>query len=165
MPTFQSQGYHLWNLRITNPREDILQHTDDIEAAFHRIHYHPDMAVCYAYIFEEFLVIPIGMIFGAGDSPSWFGTMAERRTNMGATRDYRSAHLSVADSVRLPPPPTEAEIVAFVQAVADSVHQGIPEELWARFWHAMFVDDNACADIRDHFTASVRSAEGQRISL
>jgi hypothetical protein len=30
---------HLIHLRITNPREEILQHTDDIEAAFHRIHY------------------------------------------------------------------------------------------------------------------------------
>jgi hypothetical protein len=151
---------HLWNLRISNPRQEILQHTDDIEAAFHRIHYHPDLGVCYAYVFEEFRIIPVGMIFGSGDSPSWFGTTAEPRTHMGATRDYTSAHLPVADSVQLPPPPTEAEIAGFVQATADAEHQGISAEFASRFWHAMFVDDNAVADIYDRFTAAVRSAEG-----
>jgi hypothetical protein len=151
---------HLWNLRITNPRAEILQHTDDIEAAFHRIHYHPDLGICYAYVFEEFLIILVGMIFGSGDSPSWFGTTAEPRTHMGATRDYSNIKLPVADSVQLPPPPTETEIATFVQAVADTEHQGITPEFANRFWHAMFVDDNAVADTYERFTAAVRSAEG-----
>jgi hypothetical protein len=147
---------HLWNLRISNPRQEILQHTDDIEAAFHRINYHPDLGVCYAYMFEEFLIIPVSMIFGSGDLPSWFGATAEPRTHMGATRDYTSAHLPVVDSVQLPPPPTEAEITGFVQATADAERQGISAEFALRFWHAMFVDDNAVADIYDRFTTAVR---------
>jgi hypothetical protein len=128
--------------------------------AFHRIHYHPDLGVCYAYVFEKFLIIPVGMIFGSGDSPSWFGATAEPRTHMGATRDYTSAHLPVADSVQLPPPPTEDDIATFVQATADAEHQGISADFASRYWHAMFVDDNAVADIYDRFTDAVRSAEG-----
>jgi hypothetical protein len=39
-------------------------------------------------------------------------------------------------------------------------HQCITPEFANRFWHAMFVNDNAVADIYERFTAAVRSAEG-----
>ena len=58
----------LWNLRITHPSEDILLLKDDIHAAFRRLRYHVDMAICYAFVFSNLLVIPIGMIFRARNS-------------------------------------------------------------------------------------------------
>lgn len=151
---------HIWNLRITYPREEILQHTDDIEAAFHRIIYHPDLAVCYAYVFMEFLLIPIGTVFGAGDSPGWFSTTADPRTHLAAVRDYSTMDLPVADAVVIPAAPSEEIVSTFVQATADAEHQGIPPHLLHRTWHAMFVDDNANADIISRFRLSIRGSVG-----
>ena len=51
---------HIWNLRIHKPKTDILLHSDDIEAAFHRILYHPDIAIVFAYVFDEFSLSPSG---------------------------------------------------------------------------------------------------------
>ena len=62
----------IWNMRIDFPLEDILQHIDDISAAFRRLIYHPDLAIVFAYVFEEFLIIPVGMIFGSRSSPSFW---------------------------------------------------------------------------------------------
>jgi hypothetical protein len=59
-------------LRLTWPREDIFQYVDDIQAAFHRILYHPNAGIIFAAVFVEFLIIPIGTIFGARNSPSFF---------------------------------------------------------------------------------------------
>jgi len=75
---------HIWNLRIQHPYEDILQHVDDIHAAFHRILYHPDIAIVFAYVFQRFLMIPVGMIFGSRNSPSWFCLFSELRAHMSA---------------------------------------------------------------------------------
>ena len=101
---------NIWNLRISYPREDLLQHTDDIEGAFHRIPYHPTLGICYSYVFEEFLVIPLGMIFGSGDSPSWFGITAEPRSHVASVEDFSAFELPEAYQVSLPPPPTETGV-------------------------------------------------------
>jgi hypothetical protein len=52
----------IWSLRAAAPLVDILLHCDDLEAAFRRVLYHPDMAVVFAYIFAEFLIIPVGQV-------------------------------------------------------------------------------------------------------
>jgi hypothetical protein len=54
----------IYNLRINHPTEDICLSADDITAVFRRLLYHPDMAKLWATVFQEFLVIPCGMIFG-----------------------------------------------------------------------------------------------------
>jgi hypothetical protein len=55
---------HIWNLRITDPQRDILQFVDDIQAAFHCILYHPEGMKAFCSVFCEFLLVPIGTIFG-----------------------------------------------------------------------------------------------------
>jgi hypothetical protein len=49
----------LWNLRISYPQEDILQMTDDISAAFHRVLYHPDIGPAFATVWKSHLIIPV----------------------------------------------------------------------------------------------------------
>ena len=149
----------IWNLRLDHPREDILQHGDDIDAAFRRLLYHPDLAIAFAAIFCEFLMIPVGMIFGARNSPSWWCIPAELRAHMAATLDYSSrGRIPLADKVELIPPPTDAERANFVQAVPDDVHQGTPPEYKERQHHIMFVDDNLCIDIRPRISSAIRAA-------
>ena len=60
----------LWNLFIEYPNEDLLQQSDGINAAFRRGTYHCDIAIIFTYVFMEFLIDPVGMIFGARNAPS-----------------------------------------------------------------------------------------------
>jgi len=54
----------IYNLRIDHPTEYICLSANDITAAFCRLLHHPDMAKLWDTVFQEFLVIPCGMIFG-----------------------------------------------------------------------------------------------------
>lgn len=154
----------IWNLRIDHPSTDLLQHSDDIEAAFRRMLYHPDLAVAFAYVFMELLIIPIGMIFGARNSPSFWCEPAELRAHMAAVNDYSDMDTPLADDLKLPPPPTAAEAATFVAAVPDQFHAGVPAVEGPtpveRSHHAMFVDDNIAVAVRDKIVGAVQDSEG-----
>ena len=64
-------------MRITNPHEPILGHMDDIESAFRRILYHPDVAIAFAYLFEGYLIVPVSQVFGGRSSPPFYGLLAD----------------------------------------------------------------------------------------
>jgi hypothetical protein len=61
----------IYNLRIDNPVDEICLSADNITAAFRCLLYHPDMAVLWATVFQEFWVIPWCMIFGGKNSLSF----------------------------------------------------------------------------------------------
>jgi hypothetical protein len=69
----------LWRLRGTHPGARILQHYDDLESAFRRILYHPDMAVAFASVFTSYLMIPVGQVFGSRSSSSYFSLLNDIR--------------------------------------------------------------------------------------
>jgi hypothetical protein len=150
----------VWNLRIDHPHEDLLQHTDDINAAFRRGTYHCDINIAFAYVFAEFLLIPIGMIFGARNSPSWFDIMAEWRSHLGTTKDYSNLSYPISDQVQLVPDLTADERAAIPPALPDSQNQGIPPELRERGQISMFVDDNCAVDIRNNIIGAIGAAVG-----
>jgi hypothetical protein len=139
----------IWNLRISYSQEDILQHTDDISAAFRRVLYHPSMAVVFASVWNTFLVIPVGMIFGAKNSPSYYMLKGELRA-------HYAQHVPNADSIpladlvaatQLSPEPTDADIALFAQASPDSQHKGIqnPDGPNPERRLPSFVDDSVTA--------------------
>jgi hypothetical protein len=74
----------LWRTRITHATEEILQHCDDIEAAFRRVLYHPDLAVAFAYVFGEYLIVPVGQVFGSRSAPSFFSLLSDLRAALSA---------------------------------------------------------------------------------
>jgi hypothetical protein len=41
----------VWRMRLTAPLGDILLHCDDIDAAFRRMLYHPDLAIAFSTSF------------------------------------------------------------------------------------------------------------------
>jgi hypothetical protein len=63
--TFQRHLMYIWNLHISHPNEDILQYGDDVTAAFQHTLHHPGIAVVFAQCFMEYLIIPVGGIFGS----------------------------------------------------------------------------------------------------
>lgn len=150
----------VWRLRQDHPTEDILQHTDDIDSAFRRMLYHPDSAIAFAYAFMEFLMIPVGEIFGARNAPSWWCLPAEIRAHMGSVLDYTGVDLPLADQVTLEPATTTAARAQFVPAVPDALHDGVPAEHASRQHLSMFVDDDVCVAIRPRMRDALRCAVG-----
>jgi hypothetical protein len=74
----------IWNLCIMYPDEDILQYCDDIQAAFHRVLYHPDAMIVFASVLQEFLIIPVSSIFEAHNSPSFFTLLSEGQSHVAS---------------------------------------------------------------------------------
>lgn len=149
---------HIWRLRLAHPRQEIYQASDDIHAAFHRILYHPDLAIVFAYVYEEFLVIPVGVIFGGGNSPGWYCLTSEVRAHLAAHGVEDQALTELAKSVRLSLPPTPREVANFAQAVPDSMHQPTPDVSGAPFHHSSFVDDNATAATIERIYQAINSS-------
>ena len=150
----------IWNLRITHPREDILQFLDDLHAAFHRVLYHPEAAILFSSIFMEFLVIPIGTIFGARNSPSFFTLLSEARAHAASTLVFRDDDspqnmTALARRVHLVDPLTDLERLALTPAVRDEHHQGVPAALQHRYHNSTFVDDNGVVDIPSRMLGAI----------
>ena len=152
----------IWNLRISYPDEDILQMTDDISAAFHRVLYHPDISIAFSAVWLGYLVVAIGMIFGAVPSPAFYMLLGEMRAHLAQHMLLPTPlpQLPLVQHLILPPPPTPHEVAAFGQAVRDSLNQGIlfatsdfPERRMPPY-----VDDTGNAHVRRHFITAVTAS-------
>ncbi|CAJ1939814.1 unnamed protein product [Cylindrotheca closterium] len=64
-------------MRITRPNDPIMVHADGIEAAFRRVLYHPDMACAFAYVYSDYLMVPVGQVFGSWSAPSYYCVLAD----------------------------------------------------------------------------------------
>jgi hypothetical protein len=154
----------IWNMRISYPTAELLQHTDDIDAAFRRILYHPVLAPVFSYVFEEFCMVPVGNIFGSRSAPSWFTIIAEMRAHMANVLPY-DHYLTdpLVGSLQLPAIPTPLTSVSSF-AVADTVHQGVqsllPSTATLLHHHAMFVDDNILVALRGSVHLAIAAALG-----
>ena len=144
---------YVWNLCISHPDEDLLQFIDDIQAAFRRVLYNPDAMVLFASVFMEFLILPVGTIFGARNSPSFFCLLSESRHFLASNSIYRanddpSSMTPLTCRVRLVPDLTERERRSLAPAVTDACHSGVDPQFASRYHNSTFVDDNATAAIR-----------------
>jgi hypothetical protein len=169
-PVFYGKAFHrdltyLWNLRIEFPADDLLQDcSDDVNSAFRRVLYHPDVAAAFSCVFLYFLIIPVGMIFGARNSPSFFCRLAELKAHLGAVGNYkeRPVYQIVVETTLVAPPPRE---FTFAQAAPDSQHQGLTTAADDREHHVMFVDDNVCAATRECKHATMQAAAGSACDI
>jgi len=150
----------LWNLRISFPSDDILQTTDDISAAFRRVLYHPDIAPAFASVWDQWLIIPVSLIFGARNSPSLYMLLGEARSHLA--HHVAPAPSTLASNLiqRLVIPPLPPANSSFSQATKDNLNPGIsfypngtPE-----FRMPSFVDDTGVAHARQFFPTAVAAS-------
>jgi hypothetical protein len=135
----------IWRLWITYPYLDILLHADNIDSAFRRILYSPEMAILFAYIFGAFLIIPVGQVFGARSAPSFFCLASDIRADLATTGDLTTDYdlHPQATNVVLPEPPEPSELTP---AVADAKNPPMTEAEQEQFQNSSFLDDNGiCA--------------------
>jgi hypothetical protein len=164
-PIYYASALHrhltwIWRLRLQFPWDDIIQFVDDIHAAFHRVLYHPDAGILFASVFMEFLIIPIGTIFGARNSPSFFCLFSELRAHVSSNTVYRinddpKNFTALTRRVRLVAPMTIRERFHLVQAVPDELHTGVPPAQVDRYHNSTFVDDNGLADLRTRILGAI----------
>jgi hypothetical protein len=79
----------------------------------------------FASVIQEFLILPVGLIFGARNSPSFFTLLSETRAHIASNfafqdNDKLENMTPLTQRVRLVPPPMPRESATLVQAVADS---------------------------------------------
>ena len=136
----------IWRLRMQYPRSEVILSSDDIAAAFHRLIYHPAIAIAYAMVFEEYVQIPTGLVFGAKNSPSLYMIPAELRAHMAAvSTEFDQIMTPLAMTIKLPAPLTFLEQMAIQQATPDMHHQAISVAGGDR--PPSFVDDTGNAGI------------------
>jgi hypothetical protein len=150
----------LWNTRLSHPTEDVYVAANDISSAFKWVHYNPNSALAFATFFAHYLVVPVGMIFGARSSPAWFMAFGELRAHLAATFDFGLARTHIASKVVLRPSASQSEITLFGQATADSLNQGRtaicgPNRLDV---HTSFVDDTANAGTATQIQRSINAS-------
>ena len=115
-PVYYSMAFtrllvNIWRLRITFPLLDILLHADDIDAAFRRILYHPDMAVVFAYCFGAFLIVPVGQVFGSRSAPSFFSMASDICADVAIMSDLHTKYpiVDLVAQIQLPAPPVPSD--------------------------------------------------------
>ena len=84
---FRRLLWRILRMRLSQPSGPILVHADDIEAAFRRVLYHRDVAVAFAYVFGDFVIVPVWQVFGSRNAPSFYTVLANLREVLAACRD------------------------------------------------------------------------------
>jgi hypothetical protein len=137
---------HLWRTRITFPIADILQHCDDLDAAFRRVLYNPELAFFFAYICGLFLLILVGQVFGSRSAPSYFSLMSDIRAYVSTCADLITGYPmhQLALDVRMDLAP----------AIANSRNLPLLHLESASPSNKTFVDDNGVLTLR----ANIRTA-------
>jgi hypothetical protein len=147
----------VWRLRITYPCIDILLHADDVKSAFRRILYSPEMAVLFAYVFRQYLIIPVGQVFGSRSAPSFFSLASDIRADLATTgtlvENYPLHQL--AATIEIPEP---AEPEELTPAIADAIHRPLTMAEQQTYHNATFVDDNGICAIRNKIVSALHQS-------
>ena len=92
---FQRALERAYNLRISHPLDDIITSKNDFLTAFRRVRYHPDASCAHSFVFKDHLILPVGLVFGARDSPGIFCQVSEIRAF--ASQHFSSLGLPIPD--------------------------------------------------------------------
>jgi hypothetical protein len=142
---------------VTFPEIDILLHADDLDLAFNRILYSPEMAILFAYIFGPFLIIPVGQVFGSRSAPSFFsltsGIWADLVTTGSLVENF-DLHPQ-AKEIQIPPPPEPADLR---QAIADDKNSPLDADEQQNYYNAKFVDDNGVCAVQDLIVSALHQS-------
>ena len=104
------------------------------------------MGILFASVFENYLIIPVSLIFGARNSPSYFSVLSELRAHLAthAKLFYDGMVTPLVAKTVVQPDPTPAEIALFVATVRDEFNPGM-DGTFPQTQNSTFVDDNATA--------------------
>jgi hypothetical protein len=102
------------------------------------------LAPVFAYVFGNYLIIPVGQeVFGSRSAPSFFSLLSDLRAAVASSHDLVSSFdiPFLAASAVIPYPPANL-VELLTPAISDRHNQPLTEEEAANFSNCTFVDDN-----------------------
>ena len=166
--SFQQFCKWQWNLAISYPKHDRYTGDDDVQCAFPRVKYNPNLVAMHSAIASDTLIMHTGLTFGDNTSPSNWEPFARARQQL-AQKLWHDEDIVERAAPYLPEltfesPATQEEREAFAVAIPDSKNQGVfgknGKRIAPQYNH--HVDDNMYADIPELMP---RSAAASVISL
>ena len=157
MTAFQRFLINIWRLRITHPEQDILLHRDDIDAAFRRILYAPDIAIAFAYVFGPYVIVPVGMVFGTRSAPLFFSMASDIRADIATTGDLHVSQPlhSLTANIRLPELPDPQDLTP---AIPDAKNMPLSVFEQENYNNDSFVDDNGVCAIQERIIPALQQS-------
>jgi hypothetical protein len=158
-----------WNLAISYPAHDRHTGDDDVQCAFPRIKYNPNLVAMHSAISNDTLIMNTGLTFGDNTSPSNWEPVARARQQL-AQKLWSDNDILTRAQKYLPKFTFEAqaspiERSKFTVAIADSINKGVFDETTGKRKPPQFnhhVDDNMYGDISELMP---RAAAASIISL
>ena len=158
-----------WNLAISYPLHDRHTGDDDVQCAFPRIKYNPNLVAMHSAISNDTLIMNTGLTFGDNTSPSNWEPVARARQQLAQTL-WSNPNIITKAIQYLPKftfaePATPIERKNFTTAIADSMNQGVFDVITGKRKPPQFnhhVDDNMYGDISELMP---RAAAASIISL
>ena len=166
--SFQNFCIWMWNLAISYPSHDRHTGDDDVQCAFPRVKYNPNLVAMHSAMSHDTLIMHTGLNFGGTTSPQNWEPIARARQQL-AQKLWHDPDITERAKPYLPqltfnPPATESERAEFATAIRDSKNKGVFDKngnrISPRFNH--HVDDNMYGDISELMQ---RAAAASIISL
>jgi len=157
-----------WNLAITYPLHDRHTGDDDVQCAFPRVKYNPNLVAMHSAISNNTLIMNTGLTFGDNTSPSNWEPIARARQQLAQHLWYQDDIIErgrkYLPTIKFEKPATPTERAQFVRAIQDSLNPGVLDikgnRISPRYNH--HVDDNMYGDISENME---RTAAASIISL
>jgi hypothetical protein len=124
---------------------------------FRHILYSPKLAIVFAYVFGQYLIIPVGQVFGSRLAPSFSSLTSDIRADAAMTSDLHMKYPlpDLAKNIALPPIPTTLDLT-LAQADAKNLPLSLDEQ--KSFHNDSFVDDNGLCAIRDNIITALQQS-------
>ena len=110
-------------------------------------------------MFGDFLIIPVGQVFGSRSAPSFFSLLSDLRAALASSHNLLSGFAipDLAASANFPEPPSHlSDLLA--PAIGDSLNTPLTALEAANFSHSTFVDDNGVLALRSHMRQALHQS-------
>jgi hypothetical protein len=136
------------------PSADILQHCDYVDAVFQRS---PKLAIAFAYVFGQYLLIPVGQVSGSLSALSYFSLLLDIQAYVATCADLITGYPMhpLAAAGELPPEPAPSSLAP---AVADSLNPALTALEASSHSNCCFVDNNGVAGLRSTIQQSLHNS-------
>jgi hypothetical protein len=158
-----------WNLAISYPTHDRHTGDDDVQCAFPRIKYNPNLVAMHSAISNNTLIMNTGLTFGDNTSPSNWEPVARARQQLAqklwSEPDILTRARQYLPKFTFEAQATPSEQAEFTVAIADSINKGVFDPATGKRKPPQFnhhVDDNMYGDISELMP---RAAAASIISL
>jgi hypothetical protein len=166
--SFQQFLIWQWNLAISYPQHNRHTGDDDVQCAFPRVKYNPNLVAMHSAMSHNTLIMHTGLTFGDNTSPSNWEPIARARQQLAQQlwhdEDILNRAKQFLPEFTFEAPATEEERNRFAIAIPDTKNRGVFDKkgrrISPRYNH--HVDDNMYGDISDLMP---RAAAASIISL